>query len=99
MTQNMKKAAPSVLLVGYNGANNTGSEARLLTIIEELRTVLGHDVWITVPTLNAHNLRRYIAETPTLRIAPVPSLYFFSLHHPIHKKVKKPRPEVNCKVV
>jgi hypothetical protein len=26
-----------VLLVGYNGANNTGSEARLLSIIEDVR--------------------------------------------------------------
>ena len=30
-----------VLLVGYNGANNTGSEARLIAIIEDLRQVLG----------------------------------------------------------
>lgn len=29
-----------VLLIGYNGANNTGSEARVLTIIDEVRSVL-----------------------------------------------------------
>jgi len=35
------KEATSVLLVGYNGANNTGSEARLLPIIEDVRYVFG----------------------------------------------------------
>jgi hypothetical protein len=29
----------SVLLMGYNGANNTGSEARLLAIVEEVQKV------------------------------------------------------------
>ncbi|MDD1768283.1 MAG: polysaccharide pyruvyl transferase family protein, partial [Methanomassiliicoccales archaeon] len=70
---------PRVLLVGYNGANNTGSEARLLTIIEEFRYVLGSEVEITVPTLNEGNLRRYLKEGPKLYIAPVPSLYFFAM--------------------
>ena len=39
-----------VLLVGYNGANNTGSEARLLSIIEDIQSILGPQVEITVPT-------------------------------------------------
>jgi polysaccharide pyruvyl transferase WcaK-like protein len=68
-----------VLLVGYNGANNTGSESRLLSIIEDVRTVLGTDAIITIPTLNPVNLCRYIEETPALRIAPVPSIYFSAL--------------------
>jgi polysaccharide pyruvyl transferase WcaK-like protein len=71
--------SPRVLLVGYNGANNTGSEARLLSIIEDVRAVLGLDVQITIPTLNEQNLCRYIQEGPTLTIAPVPSIYFFAL--------------------
>jgi len=66
-----------VLLVGYNGANNTGSEARLLSIIEDIRSVLGLDVVLTVPTLNEKNLRRYIKESDGLKIAPVPSIFFF----------------------
>jgi len=70
---------PKVLLVGYNGANNTGSEARLLEIIKEIRTVLGNDTIITVPTLNERNLRRYLEESETIRIAPVPSIYFMEL--------------------
>jgi polysaccharide pyruvyl transferase WcaK-like protein len=35
--------------------------------------------YITVPTLNEGNLRRYLAEGPALRIAPVPSIFFFAL--------------------
>ena len=30
-----------VLLVGYNGANNTGAESLLLSDIEDVRAVLG----------------------------------------------------------
>lgn len=70
------KGPPRVLLVGYNGANNTGSESRLLSIIEDVRAVLGPEAVITVPTLNPANLCRYIQETPTLRVAPVPSIYW-----------------------
>jgi polysaccharide pyruvyl transferase WcaK-like protein len=73
------KSQARVLLMGYNGANNTGSEARLLTIIEDVRAVLGHSTLITIPTLNEVNLRRYIRESPTLHIAPIPSIYFFAL--------------------
>lgn len=68
-----------VLLVGYNGANNTGSEALLLADIEDVRAVLGQDVHITIPTLNEANLRRYVEEGPRLTIAPVPSIYFRAL--------------------
>jgi polysaccharide pyruvyl transferase WcaK-like protein len=73
------RGPPRVLLVGYNGANNTGSEARLLSIIEDIRAILGPDAQITIPTLNEANLCRYIQEGPKLSIAPVPSIYFFSL--------------------
>lgn len=68
-----------VLMVGYNGANNTGAEALLLSDIEDVRAVLGSQAHITVPTLNEANLRRYLAEGPTLRIAPMPTLFFASL--------------------
>jgi len=74
-----QSGAPKVLLVGYNGANNTGSEARLLRIIEDVRAVFGPDAQITVPTLNEKNLLRYLAEGPNLRIEPVPSIYFFAI--------------------
>ena len=65
-----------VLMVGYNGANNTGAEALLLSDIEDVRAALGPQAHITVPTLNEANLLRYLAESPTLRIAPMPTLFF-----------------------
>ncbi len=68
-----------MLLVGYNGANNTGSESRLLSIIEDVRAVLGPEAVITIPTLNPVNLCRYIDETPNQVIAPIPSIYFGAL--------------------
>ena len=71
---------PRVLLVGYNGANNTGAEAKLLVCIDEIRSVLGSDVCITVPSLNETNLRRYLNESPTLKIESVrPSLFFLDV--------------------
>ncbi|MGE5637600.1 MAG: polysaccharide pyruvyl transferase family protein [Chloroflexota bacterium] len=59
---------PRVLLVGYNGANNTGAEAKLLVCIDEIRSILGPETQITVPSLNETNLRRYLSESPTLKI-------------------------------
>jgi polysaccharide pyruvyl transferase WcaK-like protein len=72
---------PRVLLVGYNGANNTGAEAKLLVIINEVRKVLGEETCITVPSLNVANLKRYLQEGPTLKIVPVrPSLFPIDIH-------------------
>jgi polysaccharide pyruvyl transferase WcaK-like protein len=62
---------PKVLLVGYNGANNTGAEAKLLVIIDELRRVLGQEAIFTVPSLNVTYLNRYLQESPNLKIKPV----------------------------
>lgn len=73
------KKTPKVLLAGYNGANNTGSEARLISIIGDLRAILGPEVKITVPTLNETNLRRYLKEDEFLKIAPIPSIFFFNV--------------------
>jgi polysaccharide pyruvyl transferase WcaK-like protein len=68
---------PRTLLVGYNGASNTGAEAKLLAIIDELRLVLGPEACLTVPSLNEANLRRYLRETPYLQIKSVrPSTFF-----------------------
>jgi polysaccharide pyruvyl transferase WcaK-like protein len=67
--------APKVLMMGYNGANNTGAEALLLSDIEDVRAVLGPDARLTIPSLNPTNLRRYVRESPTLRIAPLPSVF------------------------
>lgn len=65
-----------VLMVGYNGANNTGAEALLQSDIDDVRAVLGPAASITVPTLNERNLRRYLSENDDLRIVRIPTLYF-----------------------
>ncbi|HLN88820.1 MAG TPA: polysaccharide pyruvyl transferase family protein [Candidatus Binatia bacterium] len=71
---------PRILLVGYNGANNTGAEAKLLVVIDEIRSILGPDVCITVPSLNEANLRRYLSESPHLKIRGfTPASVFISL--------------------
>ena len=73
---------PRVLLVGYNGANNTGAEAKLLVIIDEIRSVLGPDAIFTVPSLNEVNLRRYLQESQNLKIKPVrPSTFPLDIHN------------------
>jgi polysaccharide pyruvyl transferase WcaK-like protein len=68
-----------ILLVGYNGANNTGAEALLLSDIEDVRAVFGPEALITVPTLNETNLRRYVQEGPNLRIVPIPTIFPFAV--------------------
>lgn len=57
-------------MLGYNGANNTGAEALLLADIEDVRAAAGPQAVITIPSLNPDNLRRYVQETPYLRIEP-----------------------------
>ena len=69
------EAPPKVLLVGYNGANNTGAEALLLSDIRDVRAVLGSNAQITVPALEPANLRRYLEEGPHLRIARLPTIF------------------------
>lgn len=66
---------PRILIVGYNGANNTGAEALLRADIEDLREVLGGRLHITIPSLNPSNLRRYVREGPDLTIAPLPTIF------------------------
>ena len=74
-----------VLMVGYNGANNTGAEALLQADIDDVREVLGPGAHITVPTLNEANLRRYLVESPTLAIAPMPTLFFGAIRRMVRE--------------
>ena len=69
------RRAPKVLLIGYNGATNTGAEALLQADIADLRATLGPDAILTVPTLNERNLRRYLADAPNLRIVSLPPIF------------------------
>jgi polysaccharide pyruvyl transferase WcaK-like protein len=67
---------PRILLIGYNGANNTGAEALLQADIDDLRAVFGDDAVLTVPALkDPANLRRYLHEGPSLRIVRMPSIF------------------------
>ena len=63
----------NVLLFGYNGVNNTGSEAKLLTTINDLREVFGERLGeISILTQNIENQRRYVKDNSIslIRIAP-----------------------------
>jgi len=62
---------PRILLVGYNGANNTGAEAKLLVAIDEIRKVVGEEAELTIPTLNEANIKRYVKEGPNVKIKVV----------------------------
>jgi polysaccharide pyruvyl transferase WcaK-like protein len=77
MKQNQDHAR--VLLVGLNGVNNTGAEARVLATIDDVRAVLGPDAGITIPSLDVAATRRYVQEDANLRVVPIPSLYFATL--------------------
>jgi len=79
MPSTATRSALRVMLLGYNGANNTGAEALLLADMEDVRAVLGPQAEITIPCINPPNLRRYIKETPALRIAHMPTIFFSTL--------------------
>jgi polysaccharide pyruvyl transferase WcaK-like protein len=67
---------PRILLIGYNGANNTGAEALLQADVDDVRAVFGDDALLTVPALkDPANLRRYLHEGPSLRIVRMPSVF------------------------
>ena len=49
-----------ILLVGYNGARNTGSDVRTVAIARQLRTLFGPDeIRITVMTLDPGTMEGY----------------------------------------
>ena len=57
-----------VLLVGYNGARNTGSDVRVAALTRQLKDIFGPDnVHITVMTLDRAELAGYFDEDVTLR--------------------------------
>jgi polysaccharide pyruvyl transferase WcaK-like protein len=74
-----------VLLVGLNGVNNTGAEARVLAIIDDVRAVLGPDTTLTVPSLDVAATRRYVREDAHLHVVPIPSVYFAALRRLVHE--------------
>ncbi|MCR4743687.1 MAG: hypothetical protein K5894_00475, partial [Lachnospiraceae bacterium] len=63
-----------VLLVGYNGARNTGSDVRVVAIAKQAKELFGADrVQITVMTLDPSKLEGYFDEDVVL--LPFSSLY------------------------
>ncbi len=52
-----------ILLVGYNGARNTGADARVVALTQQLEKVLGtKGTELTVMALDADNLNGYFSE-------------------------------------
>jgi polysaccharide pyruvyl transferase WcaK-like protein len=65
-----------VLLIGYNGANNTGAEALLLTDVADVRSAFGPGARITIPALEPKNLERYVAGIPGIDVVHLPTIFF-----------------------
>jgi polysaccharide pyruvyl transferase WcaK-like protein len=71
-----EKRKINFLLFGYNGVNNTGSEAKLLTTIADLKEVVGRDLGrlgkITIMTQSRKNQERYVTdpEVTLLEVGP-----------------------------
>lgn len=68
-------AEPRILLIGYNGANNTGAEALLLADLADVRNVFGPGAPITIPALEPANLRRYVGDAPGVRVEHLPTIF------------------------
>ncbi len=67
-----------ILLVGYNGARNTGADARVVALTQQLEEALGADeAELTVMTLDTRNVSGYFSES--IRLYRFTTLFFFSL--------------------
>ncbi len=67
-----------ILLVGYNGARNTGADARVVTLTQQLEQTLGTEkVELTVMTLDEQNVGGYFSEK--VRLLPFTTAFIFSL--------------------
>lgn len=49
-----------VLLVGYNGARNTGADVRVATMVQQLKQSLGNDLELSLITLDEDSMLPYI---------------------------------------
>jgi hypothetical protein len=65
---------PNILSVGYDGANNTGAEAKFLALFDKSLSVPCLDACITIPSLNETALRRRFNER-TLEIKTIGHLF------------------------
>ena len=68
-----------ILLAGYNGARNTGSDVRVAAIARQLRRIFGEDqIQITVMALDPDSLKGYFDEDVVL--LPFSSIYPLDLY-------------------
>lgn len=75
-----------ILLVGYNGARNTGADARVVALTQQIEQLLGTEkAELTVMTLDTENVKGYFSEhVRLLRFSSVFLLSVFkacSCHH------------------
>jgi len=57
---------------GYNGVNNTGSEAKLLTTLKTIKDTFGDRIEeLAVLTINKKNQKRYLADYPEIRLIEI----------------------------
>ncbi|MCR5394865.1 MAG: polysaccharide pyruvyl transferase family protein [Bacteroidales bacterium] len=67
-----------ILLVGYNGARNTGADARVVALVRQIEDALGdRPHQLSVMTLSRENLAGYFS--PQVQLVRVSSLFFFTL--------------------
>lgn len=67
-----------LLLVGYNGARNTGADARVVALVDQLQEEFGKDnVEITVMTLNPALVQGYFPAD--VHILPFPTFFCWAL--------------------
>lgn len=67
-----------ILLVGYNGARNTGADARVVALTQQLEQTLGADkAELTVMTLDTENVDGYF--TGAVRLLHFSSVFIISL--------------------
>ncbi|MCD8381308.1 MAG: polysaccharide pyruvyl transferase family protein [Clostridiales bacterium] len=70
-----KESKLHILLVGYNGARNTGADVRVAEIVKQLQERLGkEETQISVMTLDEENIRCYF--DPGVRLVPFSSIFF-----------------------
>lgn len=71
----MSKQSPKVFLLGYGGANNTGAEIRILTIIDDVRAAFGPHVEITLGTVDREKTLRVLGEEAGVHVVQLPYVF------------------------
>lgn len=84
------KGPVKLLLVGYNGARNTGSDLRVIALVDQINAQCGaENVCISVMSLDKPQTARYFADYPNVTVIGFTTLFFWPLlkacssHHAI----------------